>query len=78
VHDGLPPGLSTADNEAGWREALAKLALEIATSSTDTDQHGQTRTDRLARTLPDPAVPGVLGVLSPPRGAAKRHENLSR
>jgi uncharacterized protein YndB with AHSA1/START domain len=26
VHDGLPPGLSTADNEAGWREALAKLA----------------------------------------------------
>jgi uncharacterized protein YndB with AHSA1/START domain len=26
VHDGLPPGLSTADNEAGWRESLAKLA----------------------------------------------------
>ena len=26
VHDRLPPGLPTADNEAGWREALAKLA----------------------------------------------------
>jgi uncharacterized protein YndB with AHSA1/START domain len=26
VHDGLPPGVPTADNEAGWREALAKLA----------------------------------------------------
>jgi uncharacterized protein YndB with AHSA1/START domain len=26
VHDGLPPGLSTADNEAGWRSSLAKLA----------------------------------------------------
>jgi uncharacterized protein YndB with AHSA1/START domain len=29
VHDGLPPGLSTADNEAGWREALAKLAALV-------------------------------------------------
>ena len=27
VHDGLPPGLSPADNEAGWREALARLAV---------------------------------------------------
>jgi hypothetical protein len=26
VHDGLPRGLSTADNEEGWRQALAKLA----------------------------------------------------
>lgn len=26
VHDGLPPGLSPADNEAGWRMSLAKLA----------------------------------------------------
>ena len=26
VHDGIPPGLPLADNEAGWREALAKLA----------------------------------------------------
>ena len=29
VHDGLPPGVSTADNEAGWREALAKLAALV-------------------------------------------------
>ena len=26
VHDGLPRGLPNGDNEAGWREALAKLA----------------------------------------------------
>jgi uncharacterized protein YndB with AHSA1/START domain len=26
VHDGLPRGVPPADNEAGWREALAKLA----------------------------------------------------
>lgn len=32
VHDGLPPGLSPADNETGWRMALAKLAalVEVA------------------------------------------------
>jgi uncharacterized protein YndB with AHSA1/START domain len=29
VHDGLPPGLSVADNEEGWREALAKLAALV-------------------------------------------------
>jgi uncharacterized protein YndB with AHSA1/START domain len=29
VHDGLPPGLSTADNEAGWRSSLAKLAALV-------------------------------------------------
>jgi hypothetical protein len=26
VHDGLPPGLSPADNETGWRESLGRLA----------------------------------------------------
>jgi len=26
VHEGLPPGLSAADNEIGWRQSLAKLA----------------------------------------------------
>lgn len=26
VHAGLPPGLSPADNETGWRMALARLA----------------------------------------------------
>jgi uncharacterized protein YndB with AHSA1/START domain len=29
VHDSLPPGLSTADNEAGWRMSLAKLAALV-------------------------------------------------
>jgi uncharacterized protein YndB with AHSA1/START domain len=29
VHDGLPHGLSAADNEVGWREALAKLAAFV-------------------------------------------------
>jgi uncharacterized protein YndB with AHSA1/START domain len=31
VHDGLPRGLSTADNEVGWREALANLAALVET-----------------------------------------------
>jgi uncharacterized protein YndB with AHSA1/START domain len=29
VHDGLPHGVSTADNETGWRMALAKLAALV-------------------------------------------------
>jgi uncharacterized protein YndB with AHSA1/START domain len=29
VHEGLPPGLSAADNEEGWRLSLAKLATLI-------------------------------------------------
>jgi uncharacterized protein YndB with AHSA1/START domain len=29
VHEALPPGLSTADNEAGWRSSLAKLAALV-------------------------------------------------
>jgi hypothetical protein len=29
VHDGLPPGLTIADNEIGWRESLAKLAALV-------------------------------------------------
>ena len=29
VHDGLPRGLSTADNEAGWRSSLVKLAALV-------------------------------------------------
>ena len=30
VHDGLPPGLSLADNELGWRLSLATLASLVA------------------------------------------------
>ena len=33
VHDGLPPGLSTTDNEAGWRASLARLAALVAAAS---------------------------------------------
>jgi uncharacterized protein YndB with AHSA1/START domain len=29
VHESLPPGLSSADNDAGWRESLAKLAALV-------------------------------------------------
>ena len=29
VHEGLPAGLSPADNETGWREALARLAALV-------------------------------------------------
>src|SRR5437016_2249141 len=29
VHDGLPPGVSPADNEVGWRMAFAKLAALV-------------------------------------------------
>jgi uncharacterized protein YndB with AHSA1/START domain len=29
LHDGLPPGLSTADNEVGWQSSLAKLAALV-------------------------------------------------
>ena len=29
VHDGLPPGVSLADNETGWRQALDNLAMLV-------------------------------------------------
>jgi uncharacterized protein YndB with AHSA1/START domain len=29
VHDGVPPGVSAADNETGWRMSLAKLAALV-------------------------------------------------
>lgn len=29
VHDGLPEGVAPADNEAGWGEALARLAALV-------------------------------------------------
>jgi uncharacterized protein YndB with AHSA1/START domain len=33
VHDGLPRGLSTADNEVGWRMSLTKLAALVEAGS---------------------------------------------
>ena len=32
IHDGLPPGVSPADNETGWEMALAKLAAIVETA----------------------------------------------
>ena len=32
IHDHLPPGLSSADNETGWRLSLAKLAALVEAS----------------------------------------------
>jgi uncharacterized protein YndB with AHSA1/START domain len=32
VHDGLPRGLSPADNEKGWRMSLDKLAALVETT----------------------------------------------
>jgi uncharacterized protein YndB with AHSA1/START domain len=32
VHDGLPPGVSPADNETGWRMSLSKLAALVEAS----------------------------------------------
>jgi uncharacterized protein YndB with AHSA1/START domain len=29
VHEGLPPGVSPADNEAGWRASLARLTALV-------------------------------------------------
>jgi len=29
VHGGVPPGVSVADNEAGWQSALARLAALV-------------------------------------------------
>ena len=33
VHDRLPPGLSPADNEAGWRSSLGKLGALVEAGS---------------------------------------------
>ncbi|HUE84842.1 MAG TPA: SRPBCC domain-containing protein [Vicinamibacterales bacterium] len=33
VHEGLPPGVSPADNDTGWRMALATLAALVETSA---------------------------------------------
>ena len=34
VHDNVPPGVTPADSEAGWREALDKLAAFVETGDT--------------------------------------------
>jgi uncharacterized protein YndB with AHSA1/START domain len=39
VHDDLPSGLSAADNEAGWRSSLGKLAALVEAESADLSAH---------------------------------------
>ncbi|WP_210480941.1 SRPBCC family protein [Naasia sp. SYSU D00948] len=45
VHDGLPPGVSPADNELGWRESLDRLAelVEAPDESGVADRPTKTR-----------------------------------
>ena len=38
LHEGLPPGLSTSDNETGWREALTRLAALVETDRADPER----------------------------------------
>jgi uncharacterized protein YndB with AHSA1/START domain len=38
VHDRLPDGVSPADNEAGWKMALAKLAALVEMVSRSSDE----------------------------------------
>src|SRR3954453_6190751 len=38
VHDGLPPGLSSADNETGWRMSMANLAALVEAGDNSRDQ----------------------------------------
>ena len=42
VHDRLPPGLSAADNEVGWRQALQKLKTLVEGGSRSTGSGGRT------------------------------------
>jgi uncharacterized protein YndB with AHSA1/START domain len=37
AHEGLPDGVSAADNETGWREALARLAALVESSDRPLD-----------------------------------------
>jgi uncharacterized protein YndB with AHSA1/START domain len=52
VHDGVPPGVSAADNEAGWQSALARLAARSrpASKRPRTDPLASSRTTRRTRT----------------------------
>jgi uncharacterized protein YndB with AHSA1/START domain len=47
LHDGLPPGLSSADNETGWRMSLANLAalVEAGAASEPRDPTTESATD---------------------------------
>ncbi len=40
VHEGLPPGVSPADNETGWQMALAKLAVLVEAGWRSSESRG--------------------------------------
>jgi uncharacterized protein YndB with AHSA1/START domain len=46
VHDGLPRGVSAADNEVGWRTSLAKLAALVEAGENTRDFVGAGGDDR--------------------------------
>jgi uncharacterized protein YndB with AHSA1/START domain len=56
VHDGLPPGVPIADNEAGWREALAKLAALVEAGWTPKGMSYDLRDSRLPTVLAEAAL----------------------
>jgi uncharacterized protein YndB with AHSA1/START domain len=41
VHEGLPSGVSAADNETGWRMSLGKLARLASSSSSSSSSSGR-------------------------------------
>lgn len=45
VHDGLPPGVSSTDNETGWRMALAKLAAFVEAGGENVPSNPSINTD---------------------------------
>jgi len=83
VHEGLPPGVSPADNETGWRMALDKLATLVESDGdgsylSATSRSGVIRFAQARHAIPGPAgehaalvlARGTLDVkLSMPRAA---------
>jgi uncharacterized protein YndB with AHSA1/START domain len=71
IHDGLPPGLSPADNELGSRMALAKLAalVEAGQEETDRELWNARYAAREERSAPSPFL-DQLGDLVPRSGRA--------
>jgi uncharacterized protein YndB with AHSA1/START domain len=50
VHEGLPPGVSLADNELGWRSSLARLAALVEGDRSSTQgKRGSTARDSSGR-----------------------------
>jgi uncharacterized protein YndB with AHSA1/START domain/ketosteroid isomerase-like protein len=89
VHDRLPPGLSAADNEVGWRMSLAKLAALVeaeaelrrltiewdrAMVSNDADAIGRFMTDDWTIIGPDGSVGTKARFLALVRSGALTHD----